>query len=214
MAIPSAQMTRRRYGAGKLWAYTLGTPVLTSAYAPAGTGSAFTQGTSSTNVPGTASLLPLGITEEGMTFTSGFSTDNDESAEYYFSHKTIVTGQTASLKTTLKTVNLTNLRLALNAPTSAVSAVPTATVAAKVTPPLPGAEVRCQLLWESLDNNMLIVGYQALQTNELNLAGRKGAAGMVLDLEFTFEMPDAAIAPTPYDLWVIGTSWAETVNTE
>lgn len=214
MAIPSAQMTRRRYGAGKLWGYTLGTPIATSAYSPAGTASAFTQGNSATNVPGNVGWLPLGITEDGMTFTSGIDTENDEAAEYYYNLKTLVTGQTATLAVTLKTVNLTNLRLALNAATSAVSATPTATVAAKLTPPLPGSEVRCQLLWESLDNNLVIVMYQALQTNEVSLAGVKGAGGITLDLAFTLEQPDAAVATTPFDLWVIGTSWAETVNSE
>lgn len=214
MAIPTAIMNRRRYGAGKLWGYTLGTPVVTSAYAPTGTGGLFTQGSSATNVPGAAGWLPLGITEDGMEFTVGFDTDNDNSAEYYYSHKTVVTGQTGSLKATLKTVNLTNLRLALNAATSAVSATPSATQAAKLTPPLPGQEVRCQLMWEALDNNLVIVMYQALQTSDVGLQGRKGADGMVLDLEFMLEQPDASVAPTPWDTWVIGTTWAESVSTE
>jgi hypothetical protein len=149
-----------------------------------------------------------------MEMTVANSTDTDESAEYYFPHKTLVTGQSGSLKATLKTVNLTNLRLALNAATTAVSATPSATTAAKLTPPLPGAEVRCQLLWESLDNNIVIPMYQCLQTNDVTLAGKKGAEGMVLDLEFSFEMPDASVAPTPYDIWVIGASWIETVTTD
>lgn len=216
MATPTAKTTKRRYGPGKLWAYTLGTPILTHAVtaAYAGAASAFTQGTSATNIPGTTSLLPLGITKGGMEFTTSFDTEKDESAEYYYAHAVVMTGQEAKLKCTLKTVNITNLRFALNAPASAWSATPSATVASILTPPAPGSEVRCQLLWESLANDFVIVGYQALQIGDVSIAGVKGAEGVNLDLEFNFEQPDASVAAVPYEVAVIGATWVDTVYSE
>jgi hypothetical protein len=214
MAIPTAQVTRRRYGAGKLWAAPAGTLTVAAPFAPASiTAGAFIQGTDAlTKVPGSTTFLPLGVTEDGMEFSFGFDTEDDESAEYYYPLKTVVTGQTASMSATLKQVNLTNLRLALNASTSAVTGTPSATAAAKLTPPLPGAEVRCQILWESLDNDIVIIGYSALQTNEVTLSPNKGAAGLSLDLQWNLEQPAATIATVPFDIWVTGTSWVETVS--
>lgn len=210
IAIPKFHSNRRRYGAGKLWVAPLGT--VTSSYAPAGASSAFTQGTSANNVPGDTDWLPLGITQEGMTFSSSSDTEPDESAEYYYPHKILVTGQSATMSATLKTVNLTNLRTAFNAATSAVSATPGPSTAARLTPPLPGEEVRCQIMWESLDDDMVIILYQCMNTGAVEIGGRKGAEGTNVPLELTAELPDEDVALTPVDIWVIGASYEETVT--
>jgi hypothetical protein len=208
--IPAAHMERRRYGAGKLWAAPAGT--LTSSFTPTVSGGVFTQGTTATAVPGSTAMLPVGITTEGTKFTASFDTDTDESAEYYYPHKTIVTGQTAKLEVELKTVNLTNLRAALNASTSQVNGTPSASSFARLTPPLPGQEVRMQWLWESTAGDMLILLYQGLNTGDVELDAAKGAKGMNIPLSISGELPDSTIATTPFDILVCGTSYAETAS--
>ncbi|MEU0467318.1 hypothetical protein ABZ215_25225 [Amycolatopsis sp. NPDC006131] len=210
--VPSAKMERRRYGAGKLWVAPLGT--ITSNYTPQVTGGAFVQGTTATQVPGASAWLPVGITTEGTRFTSSSDTDTDESAEYYYPHATVVTGQTCGLEVELKTVNLTNLRVALNAATSQVSGTPTASSFARLAPPLPGQEVRMQWLWESNAADMIIVLYKGLNTGDVELAAQKGAGGMNVPLSISGELPDASVAPTPYDILVCGNSFAESTATE
>lgn len=210
--IPSAHSERIRLGAGKLWAAPVGT--ITSSYAPSGAAGQFTQGTVTGDVPGSTAWLPLGITKTGSVFKTGITTANVESAEYYYPHKIVATAQTADITFSLMTVNLTNLRLAFNAPTTAVSAPPTDTSPAKLTPPLVGQEVRSQLLWESLNADCLIVIYQALQTQAVSLNAAKGNANMEVPVVMTAELPPTATAATPFDMWVIGASWAETIATD
>lgn len=211
--VPTAHSDRIRLGAGKLWAAPVGT--ITSAFAPTGSGSQFTQGLVSGDVPGSAAWLPLGITKSGSVFKTGITVANVESAEYYYPHKIVATAQTADLTFSLMTVNLTNLRLSLNADTPQVSGgPPSATAAAKLTPPLVGQEVRAQLLWESLTADFLIVIYQALQTQAVSLNMAKGSANMEIPLVMSAELPPSATAPTPYDMWVIGSTWAETLDTD
>ncbi len=212
MPVPVARVNQRRYGAGALYWAPAGT--VDATYTPAGTGSKFTIGTDDdAKVPGFTGFLPLGITTEGMTFTGSFTTENDESAEYYVPHKIMVTGQAESLAVTLKTVNLTNLRVAMNAGTSSVTGgTPSATQAVRIRKPDPGAEKRSQLMWISQDEDMVLVIYSALQTGDFTIAGRKGVEGINLPLTFTVEQPDISISPVSYDIWVIGASYAETTN--
>lgn len=210
--VPSAQMTRRRYGAGKLWVAPLGT--VTSNYAPTGTGGSFTQGTTATQVPGNAAWLPVGITSEGTTFTFSFDTDTDEAAEYNDALATIVTGTSATMEAELKTVNLTNLRAAFNLPTSLVTGTPTASTAAYIDPPAAGAEVRSQWLWESTSGNHIILFWQGLNTGDVALQGQKGAGGMNIPISVNAELPDVSVAPRAWRQYVIGTSFAESVGTE
>lgn len=184
-------------------------------YLPVGTAGAFTQGaTANVAIPGSALALPLGITNEGTEFEFSFDTEEDSAAEYYYPLRTVVTGQTAKLSTSLKTVNLTNLRYAFNAATTAWSATPSATTPAYFTPPAPGEEVRIQILWESLANDLFILGYSAFQTNAVTLAAVKGSAGLNLELAWNLEQPDAAIAPVPFKMGVLGASWVETIAAE
>jgi hypothetical protein len=147
-------------------------------------------------------------------FKTGITVANVESAEYYYPHKIVATAQTADLTFSLMTVNLTNLRMAFNADISTVSAVPDADTPAKLTPPLVGQEVRTQLMWESLSADFLIVIYQALQTQAVSLNAAKGNANMEIPVVMTAELPPSTVAPTPFDLWVMGTSWTETVDTD
>lgn len=211
MAIPKAQMTRRRYGAGKLWYLPAGTIDETN-FTPTVTTSKFDQGTSGDTVPGFTTALPLGITKEGMTWTRTVTTEVDEAAEHYGALKTVVTGITETLAVALKTVNLTNLRVAMNAASTVVSGTPGASAYAKIKKPKPGEEIRGQLLWESLGDDFLIACWQVFQTNDVSLGARRGVEGMNLDLSFNLELPPPTVSDEESTLYVAGATWIETVS--
>jgi hypothetical protein len=221
MAVPSAIVGRRHYGPGKLFLAPPGT--ITDTYAPIGANSKFTLGTTvATNVPGNANWLPAGITTDGMTFTGNFTTENDEAAEYATPIKVLVTGQAETLAVTLKQVNLTNIRAALNAGTSSVTRVSGATGATgpgvadvvRIRKPAIGTEQRCQLLWLAQDDDFILLIYSALQTGDFTIQGQKGAGGITLPLTFTVEQPPSTVAASSYDMYAIGTSWAESQSAE
>lgn len=213
---------RRHYGAGKLFAAPLGT--VTSAYAPVASNSVFTLGTSATTVPGSTAWLPLGWTDDGHTFSQSSSTDDDKAAESYYPVASPVTEIKAKWAVKLKTVNLTNLRLALNGFDSTSSLVtnvsgsggqvPGASTVVRVKPAVAGAELRCQLLFVSTEQDMVIVIYKAFNAGDLELAFKKGADGLSLPLDFNLEIPDASIATTPYDILVTGADYVESASGE
>lgn len=210
--IPTAHNERIRLGAGKLWVAPIGT--ITNAFAPTGVAGQFVQGTTATSVPGNAAWLPLGITKAGNIFKTGITTANVDSAEYYYPHKIVTTAQTADMAFALMTVNLTNLRLGFNAATSSVSGAVTDTTVARLSPPLPGAETRVQVMWESLAGDFVIVIYQALQTQAISLNAAKGNNNMEVPVMMTAELPPTATASVPFDMWVVGATWAETAATD
>lgn len=222
MATPLWHADRRRYGAGKLFVAPLGT--ITSAYAPVSTGSKFVLGTSATNVPGSTAWLPLGYTAEGHTFTQSVDTDDDTAAESLYPVATPVTGKTARWAVTLKTVNLTTLRVALNAFDASSTVVtnvsgsggqvPGVSTVVKVKPPVAGSEVRCQFLWINNDDDDVIVGYRALNVGDFERAFKKGAEGQDVPLEFNLELPETTISTTPYDEYLTGASYIETVSAD
>jgi hypothetical protein len=223
VVVPIANINRRIYGAGKLWYLPAGTytgqlanPAGTP-YDPSPVGSKFTQGTDAlTKVPGTTAALPLGITSEGMEFQSDMETDQDESAEYYQPHRIMMTGQSAKLSVELKTTNITNLRIASNVGTGGVlGGAGTATNAAIIGPVQADAVTRGQYLWESLDENVLLIIFSGLNTSGLRLAGKKGVEGSNLPLEIDCELPDATVAGWAYEIHLAGAALgAETVATD
>lgn len=204
--------SRRHYGPGMLWFAPLGT--WANGYAPAGTANVFTQGTTATAVPGSTAALPLGWTDDGTKFKQSIKTDEDEAAESYYPVSTPVVGTSCTLEVSLKTVNLTNLRVALNIPASGPTGVPSPSTVSKLQPALAGAEVRGQLLFQSTENDLLIVMYQVLNTGDVELAFQKGAKGLSVPLTFNGELPDASVAPAPFSMYMIGSEYAESTSGE
>lgn len=211
--VQNYKSARRHYGVSAVWVAPLGT--VTSSYVPAGTASVFTQGTGTvTNVPGSVAWLPLGWTDGGWDLTFSIKTEEDDAAESYDPVAYPMVGRAATLKASLKQANLTNLRLALNAPTSAVNQAPGPSTTSTLTPPAAGSEVRAQYLLESQEGNFVVVIYRALNTGAVQLMFQKGAKGLSIPLELNVEAVDSAISPQPYHIHTIGTSFAETLSTD
>ena len=62
------------------------------------------------------------------------------------------------------------------------------TLGTTLRPPAAGAEIRCQLGWESVDNTERIIALQAFQSGTITINRRKGADNASIPVEFRFEI--------------------------
>jgi hypothetical protein len=128
----------------------------------------------------------LGITREGHELSYEISTDTIEAAEYLDPLMYVTTGRSGGISFDLMQVHATNFRRALNgaAPTTTGSGT---TLRSTVRPPAAGAELRCQLGWESQDNTERLIALQCFQSGTIQVQRRKGADNASIPVEFKFE---------------------------
>ena len=144
----------------------------------------------------------LGATDEGSSFSYELDTEDIEVAEYLDPVQVVATGRTINIAFSLVNISATNLKRALNGGTITTSGSG-ATTLNEYAPPALGAEVRCMIGWESLDNTERLVGRQCFQTGNVEIARRKGADKAMLPLEFRLEKPSSA---DPFTYWTAGTT--------
>jgi hypothetical protein len=135
----------------------------------------------------------LGVTKEGHTLNIDINTDAVEAAEYVDPLLNVVTGRTITSEFELMQIHMTNVKRAFNGGTLATSGAGT-TLLTTYTLPAIGAEVRCQIGWEAVDNTERWWGMQAFQTGSVGIQRKKGADNATLPLTYTFE-PDASSQP-------------------
>lgn len=135
----------------------------------------------------------FGVTREGHTLNVDIESDAVEAAEYVDPLLNVVTGRTITSEMELMQVHLTNFKRAFNGGTLATSGAGT-TLLTTYTLPAIGAEVRCQVGWEAVDNTERWWGMQCFQTGSVAIQRQKGADNASLPLTWTFE-PDASSQP-------------------
>lgn len=153
-----------------------------------------------------AAWLSVGATDDGSEFDYETKVDSVEVAEFFDPIKWVTTSRSGSLAFAMADWTLTKLKLALNGGTVTVMSGTGATQLNKFTPPAPGSEVRSMLGWESLDNTVRIVIYQALQGGTMKTQFKKGNKNATIACTFKFEIPTSPT--TPFDIWTAGTSRA------
>ena len=138
-----------------------------------------------------AAWLPLGATAEGSEFKYSTEIEPIVVAEFFDPIRYATTARAGSIAFNLASLTLTNYRRALNGGTAAL--VPTSGVTATslftLSPPVPGAEVRCMIGWESLDNTMRLVGHQTIQGGEIASSFKKAPDYATIPCTFNFEVP-------------------------
>lgn len=134
-----------------------------------------------------------GVTREGHTLNVEIESEPVEAAEYLDPLINITTGRTLSTEFDAMQVNLTTFRRAFNGGTLGTSGSG-ATLLSTYTLPAIGAETRCQIGWEAVDNTERWWSMQAFQTGAVAIQRRKGADNASLPLTFTLE-PDASSQP-------------------
>ncbi len=131
----------------------------------------------------------LGITREGHTFTYSIDTDTIDAAEYLDPLLYVTTGRTAGISFDMMQVHAQNFRRALNAPSGSVTVTGSgATQRNTFRPPAVGNEVRCQIGWESADNDERMIALQAFQIGNVEIQRQRGASNASIPVEFRFEI--------------------------
>ena len=152
-----------------------------------------------------AAWLSLGATEEGSTFAYASTIEAITVAEFFDPISYRTTERAGSFAFNLADFTLANYRRALNGGTAALT--PTsgtgATALYTLEPPAVGAEVRCMIGWENLDNNVRIVARQCIQGGEVSSAFQKAPALATIPCTFNFEKPSGA---EPFVMYGAGVS--------
>jgi hypothetical protein len=147
--------------------------------------------------------VSLGATEDGTEFSYELSVEAISVAEFLDPIKYVTTGRTGSLAFNLTNYSLANLAKAMNGSAPTVVSGSGATTLSRLRPPTPGTEVRCMLGWESLDNTVRFVAYQALSSGAIASAFKKAPAFAVVPFSFNFEVPVSGI---PFEFYSAGTA--------
>lgn len=135
-----------------------------------------------------AAWIRLGATEEGHAFNWQTSFDPVTVAELLDPVRYITTGRTGSLAFALSDFHMNNVKRALNGGTLTTTGA-AATTMTTYTPPAIGAEVRCQIGWESQDGTERLIAYQTINTGQVSITRRKGSDNASLPVEFQLEIP-------------------------
>lgn len=150
--------------------------------------------------------ISLGATEDGSEFTYETKVEAITVAEFFDPIRYSTTERSGTFAFNLADFTLANYKRAMNGGTLAL--VGTATGATQLNsyiPPVPGAEVRCMLGWESLDNTTRIIVYQTLNGGSIQSAFKKAPSMAVIPCSFNFEIPTAG---NPFKIYTAGVSRA------
>lgn len=152
----------------------------------------------------TTPWIALGATQEGSEFAYETTIEPTEVAEFIDPIEYDTVSRAGRFTFNLANYTLSNYRRALNGGVAAL--VPSGTAGAEVTefsPPTPGTETRCMLLWESLDSSMRLVAEQCIQGGEVTSTFAKAPAFATIPCTFNFEIPPSG---KPFRLLAAGTA--------
>lgn len=130
----------------------------------------------------------IGATREGFDWSQSIATEQLEVAESLDTFITLVTGRTTGARFEMAYLNRTNLGIAMNGGTNSTVSGSGATLLSKYVPPTLSGVVRRKIGWESDDHTVRWIGYQALNTGDVNPQHRKNNyAGLPTD--WSLEIP-------------------------
>jgi len=147
----------------------------------------------------------LGATEEGSEFSAESKVEAISVAEFFDPIRYATTERSTTFGFALASYTLANWKIAMNGGTLTVVSGAGATQLNRYRPPVPGAEVRSMLGWESLDNTMRIIGFQCLQGGAVKSSLAKAPKYATIPCEFNFEVPAAG---DPFEFYTAGTTRA------
>ena len=145
--------------------------------------------------------ISLGATEEGSTFKYSTTAEPVRVAEFFDPIKYATTERSGEISMALADYTLNNLKRALNGGVVSLVSGAGPTALNKYEPPMPGAEVRAMIGWESLDNTVRIIMRQCLQAGEMESAFAKAPEYAKIACTFQFEFPSTA---TPFSVYSAG----------
>lgn len=139
--------------------------------------------------------VPVGATADGVKFSYTTSVEPIEVAEFLDPIQYATTGRSGNVEFQMANNGATNLQRALNS--GAPAATPTsgtgATALYTVQPPVPGAEIRIMVGWESLDHTARFYCYQTIQGGDISLEFKKAPSIATVPVTFNMEIPTAGL---------------------
>lgn len=147
--------------------------------------------------------ISLGATEDGSQFNYESTVEPIRAAEFFDPIRYSTTDRSGNISFTLVDWTLANLKRVLNGGTLTVVSGTGATTLSKFDPPIPGAEVRSMIGWESLSNDVRIIAYQTLNGGNIQSSFRRAPNKAGFACTFNFEKPAAT---EPFSVWTAGTA--------
>jgi hypothetical protein len=148
-----------------------------------------------------ASYIPMGATAEGSTFSTAVEVEAVIVAELFNPVRYATTGRTSGLAFAMADFTANNLKRANNGGTVATVSGTGATLLTKYEESDPGAEVRCLLVWQSLDDTVRIIMRQCFNSGTIEAAFQRAPAFAQIAVNFQFEQPTGA---KPYTIYFAG----------
>lgn len=149
--------------------------------------------------------LSPGMTADGTEFHPSVTVAPIPAAEQIDPIAYRTTDRSTTLQFTLLSATATNLALALNGATKTVTGT-AGTTSTQVSPVGPGQETRYMWGWESINKDVLLIGYQGINSGDLALALKK--APSTGSFAFTVNLEVPASTGRPFDFWFAGTGRA------
>jgi hypothetical protein len=149
--------------------------------------------------------IMVGSTQDGHEFGYSQTIEAMSVAEFFDPIQYRMTERAGSFAFAMADWTLSNWKRALNGGALTVVSGTGATQLNKFSPPVPGAEVRCMLGWESLDATVRLICHQTINGGEVKTGFKKAPNYATIACDFKLEKPAAS---EPFDLYTAGTARA------
>lgn len=146
--------------------------------------------------------IALGMTDTGTKLSSNLTVQPVPAAEVFDPLAYRTTDRATTVTFSLLNFTATNLSRTLNGAATTVTGTG-ATTMTSLTPPKPGAEVRCMIGFESLDSTYRFIAYQVINSGSIDLEFAKAPARTMLPWTANLEVPSSG---NPYSHFFAGTN--------
>lgn len=141
--------------------------------------------------------VQMGMTTSGTDISTTLTVNPIELAESLdpVAYRTVSRANMVSFA--LASITATNMAQAMNGALTTVTGTG-ATTLTRVTPPLPGTEVRCMIGWESLDATVRWFGYQVVNSGTISVKMNKAPAHSDIPWTGMLEVPASTGIPSEF----------------
>lgn len=150
-----------------------------------------------------AAWIPLGVTEDGTKLNYETKVEPIRVAEFFDPIRYSTVERSGSISFMLTNYTLNTLKRVFNGGTLATVSGSGATLSSSYVLPVPGAEVRAMIGWESLDHTVRVIMFQAINSGTIEQAFQRAPAKAMLPCTFQFEVPTSGI---PVKYYAAGTA--------
>lgn len=145
--------------------------------------------------------IQLGATDKGSKLKYMTKLEAISVAEIFDPIQWATTERTGTVEFALASYTLANLNRAFNTGTLTTVSGSGTTLLTKLSPPTPGNELRAMIGFESTDNTLRAIAYQAVQGGDIEMDFMRAPNNTIIPCTFNFEVPSSG---NPVDFWAAG----------